>query len=412
VLLLAREAGLVDLAAEPPRSRLDVVPLFETHADLEAAPAVLDELCADPVWQRQLAARGRRQEVMLGYSDSAKDAGLLPACWALYTAQLRLAEVARRHGVELLLFHGQGGTVGRGGGSPVFRALTALPPGTVHGRLKLTEQGEVISQKYGLAPLADRSLEVLATGTLLAGRAGWRSGVSDEELASFHATMDELAALALPVYRGRVHEDPALFRLFLETTPVRELANVHYGSRPAYRERGTGTMSGIRAIPWVFGWTQTRWLLPGWLGVGTALAAVAARPGGLDQLRRMAARWPFFDDLIGKIEMTLAKADVEVASLYVRVLGGDEALASELAAELRRAVDVVTALRGRPLLQGEMLERSIALRNPYVDALSALQISLLRRKRAMAEDHPDRPLVDRVLGTVTNGIAQGLRNTG
>ncbi|MCB9689274.1 MAG: phosphoenolpyruvate carboxylase [Alphaproteobacteria bacterium] len=412
MLLLAREAGLVDLAADPPVSRLDAVPLFETRDDLVAAPAVLEELCGDPVWQRQLEARGRRQEVMLGYSDSAKDAGLLPATWALYRAQTQLAEVAGRHGVHLLLFHGQGGTVGRGGGSPVYRALAALPPGTVHGAIKLTEQGEVISQKYGLAPLADRSLEVLVTGTLLAGRSDWRQAVPPEDVATFHATMEELVRLALPVFRQRVHEDPALFHLFLQTTPVRELARVHYGSRPAYRDRGTGTMSGIRAIPWVFGWTQTRWMLPGWLGVGTALATVAARPGGLSRLQAMARTWPFFDDLLGKVEMVLAKADVEIALAYVRALGGDEALAGVLAEELRRTVDAVVAIRGHALLEGQVLATSIQLRNPYVDALSVLQIALLRRKRALAEGDPGMERVDAMLGTVTNGIAQGLRNTG
>ena len=315
ILLLAREAGLVDLAADPPRSRLDVVPLFETRDDLVAAPAILEDLFADPAWQRQIAARGRRMEVMLGYSDSAKDAGVLPAAWALYRAQLALGEVARRHDVDLVLFHGQGGTVGRGGGSPVSRAIAALPPGSIPRAIKVTEQGEVISQKYGLAPIADRSLEVLATGALLASGAGKGAARGSdapdaEEIASFHATLDRLAALALPPFRRLVHEDDALFRLFLGATPVRELALVHYGSRPAYRERaGVGTMKGIRAIPWVFGWTQARWMLPGWLGVGTALSSVAAEPGGLQHLQQMAARWPFFDDLLGKIEMVLGKSD-------------------------------------------------------------------------------------------------------
>lgn len=415
ILLLAREAGLVDLAADPPVSRLDVVPLFETLADLEAAPAVLDALCRDPAFSRQLAARGRRQEVMLGYSDSGKDAGILPASWALYRAQEALAAVARDHGIELVLFHGQGGTVGRGGGSPVYRAMSALPPGTIGRAVKLTEQGEVISQKYGLLPLAERSLEVLVAGALVAGRSDWRAGLDPAEVAAFHAQMDELAALALPVFRGRVHEDGALFQLFLGATPVRELAQVHYGSRPAYRDRGTGTMAGIRAIPWVFGWTQTRWMLPGWLGVGTALATVAARPDGLARLRRMAQVWPFFDDLIGKIEMVLAKSDVEIARAYAEALGGDPNLVDALAGEHQRAVDAVLAIRGTSelLATNDVLRASIRLRNPYVDPLSMLQIVLLARKRALDEDSVvERAAIDRAIGTVTNGIAQGLRNTG
>jgi phosphoenolpyruvate carboxylase len=418
VLLLAREAGLVDLAGDPPRSRVDVVPLFETLADLEAAPSVVADLLADPVWKRQLEARaggGRpRQEVMVGYSDSAKDAGLLPAAWALYRAQEDLAAVAARHGVGLMLFHGRGGTVGRGGGSPVFRALAALPPGSVDGQLKVTEQGEVISQKFGLAPLAARSLEVLVTGTLEASTDDWRERAAPGEDARFREVMDRLSALALPVYRKRVHEDPALFQLFLQCTPVRELANVHYGSRPAFRAKGAGTMAGIRAIPWMFGWTQTRFMLPSWLGVGTALATVAAEPGGLETLRRMAAVWPFFDDLLGKIEMVLAKGDLEVARMYVDHLGGDRALFDELAAEHQRTLDTVLAVRESAVLlkDNPVLQAAIVLRNPYVDALSLLQVDLLSRRRAVADDAPEAPTLDQAVGTTLNGVAQGLRNTG
>jgi len=413
-LVLAREAGLVDLAAPEPVSRLDIVPLFETRADLVAAPDIMRSLFEDPVYRIQLRARGDRQEVMLGYSDSAKDAGVLPAAWALYRAQEALAEVAREAGVELTLFHGRGGTVGRGGGSPVFRALQALPPQTVAGSIKTTEQGEVISQKFGLSPLASRSLEVLVAGTLVAGVQDWRSRVSDEEAASFRATMDELSALALPVFRGRVHEDDALFQMFVGCTPVRELAHVHYGSRPAYREKGSGTMKGIRAIPWVFGWTQIRLMLPSWLGVGTALSEVAQREGGLEHLRRMARQWPFFDDLLGKIEMVCAKADLAIARLYVEQLGGDIALFEELEAEYRRVVDAVLAIREYDVLleHNPVLRDAIRLRNPYVDPLTLLQLSLLRRKRAMASDDPALADTNTALGAITNGIAQGMRNTG
>jgi phosphoenolpyruvate carboxylase len=379
-----------------------VVPLFETLDDLVAAPVIMGELLQDPVWKRQLEARGRKQEVMLGYSDSAKDAGVLPAAWALYRAQVALAELAHQHGVELVLFHGQGGTVGRGGGSPVYRALAALPPGTLGHAIKLTEQGEVISQKYGLAPIAERSFEVLATGVLLAATAE-----DPPDIARFHAAMDRMAAAALPVFRGIVHDDPALFQFFLQATPVRELANVHYGSRPAYREKGTGAMAGIRAIPWVFGWTQTRWMLPGWLGVGTALTAELATPDGLALLREMAATWPFFDDFLGKVEMNLAKTDLEVARAYADALGGDPAVVALLAAEHDRTRAAVAAIRqAEPLAGNPVLRTSIALRNPYVDALSALQIALLKRKRGGQEG------LDPAIGTVTNGIAQGLRNTG
>ena len=414
VLLLAREAGLVDLASDPPRSSLDVVPLFETLRDLTDGPAVLDRLLGDPAYKRQLLARGGRQEVMLGYSDSAKDAGVLPAAWALYTAQEAFAATAARHGVELTLFHGRGGTVGRGGGSPVLRALTALPPGTVDGRIKITEQGEIIGQKFGLLPVAVRSLEVMVAGTLLATHSDWRTGLQAGEEEAFRGVMDRLVGLALPVFRSRVHEDQALFGLFLHGTPVRELANVHYGSRPAYRERGVGTMAGIRAIPWVFGWTQIRLMLPSWLGVGTALHTVASEPGGLALLRRMAEAWPFFDDLLGKVEMVCGKADAEIARLYVSALGADVALLDTLLEEHARTVTALLQIRQRERLleDQDVLRTSIELRDPYVDPLSLLQVSLLRRKRALAEDDPGRAALDAAIGTITNGIAQGMRNTG
>ena len=412
VLLLAREAGLVDLADDPAWSRIDAVPLFETGQDLENGPSVLKTLLADPVYQRQLAARGKRQEIMLGYSDSAKDVGVLPAAWVLYKAQIGLAEAADDAGIELTLFHGRGGTVGRGGGSPVYRALTALPPGTVGGHIKITEQGEVISQKFGLAPIAERSLEVMLTGTLMADRDDWRKDLAPDEIDRFLVTMDELSALALPVFRRRVHEEDALFNMFLGCTPVRHLANVHFGSRPAYREKNVGKMAGIRAIPWVFGWTQIRLMLPGWLGVGTALATVGARPGGRELLQRMAEHWPFFDDLIGKVEMVCAKADMEIARRYVEALGGDKGLFDELEAEYQRTVSEVLAIRRQnTLLESHaVLRTSIDLRNPYVDPLSVLQISLLERKGRAGESESEA--IEIALGTTLNGVAQGLRNTG
>ncbi|MFK7930083.1 MAG: phosphoenolpyruvate carboxylase [Myxococcota bacterium] len=406
VCVLAREAGLVDLASEPPRSAIDVVPLFETRDDLVNAPGVLTQLFADPAYGRQLAARGMRQEVMIGYSDSGKDAGTLPAAWELIRAQLAVAQVCREHGVKLTLFHGRGGTVGRGGGSPVYRGLVALPPGTVDGRIKITEQGEVISQKFGLSELAERSLEVMLTGTLMASRQDWRTPTSAEQLDLWSGVMDRMAAAALPVFRGAVHDDPAVYEMFLKCTPVRELAHVHFGSRPAYREGGTGTMASIRAIPWIFGWTQIRLMLPGWLGVGTALQSEIAA-GNLEILQVMAREWPVFDDLLAKIEMVCAKADLDIAALFVGQLHGDQALFTTLTAEFQRTVDAVLAIRGasRLLESNPMLRGSIELRNPYVDALSVLQVSLLTQKRSGLP-------VDEALGTTLNGVAQGLRNTG
>jgi phosphoenolpyruvate carboxylase len=414
VLLLARETGLVDLAAEPPESRLDIVPLFEMLSDLERAPVVMRALLEDPLYRRQLAARGNRQEVMIGYSDSGKDAGILASSWALYEVQEALAMLFREAGVELRLFHGRGGSVGRGGGSPVSRALAALPPGTVNGRIKITEQGEIISQQFGLLPVAERTLEVTLAGVLLQEFNTWQDVISADELREYRTAMTDLATRGLSVYRELVHENDALFRMFRMVTPIDELADAPFGSRPAYRPGADAGIAGIRAIPWGFGWTQIRLLLPGWLGAGTALAHYASTPEGLDVLRRMAARWPFFDDLLGKIEMVCAKTDLEIARAYVRNLGGDLALLSRLEHEFEITVDAVLRIRDSAILlrDNPVLQSAIALRNPYVDPLSLLQIVLLRRKREPGMDEQTRAAVDAMLATTLSGIAQGLRNTG
>jgi phosphoenolpyruvate carboxylase len=413
VLLFAREAGLVDLAGEQPTSRLDVVPLFETLDDLERAPAVVRSLLSDPVYSRQLDARGRRQEVMIGYSDSGKDAGILAASWALYRAQEALAELCREAGVELRLFHGRGGSVGRGGGSPVYRALAALPPGTTGGRIKITEQGEIISQQFGLSPIAERTMEVTLAGVLLQEFTDWRDGVPAAEEEAFRERMTWLAERGLRVYRGLVHEGGALFALFRTATPIAELADARFGSRPAYRPGAAPGIEGIRAIPWGFGWTQIRLMLTGWLGAGTALADAVSTPAGLAEMRRMASTWPFFDDLLGKIEMVCAKTDLDIARLYVERLGGDVALLAELEAEYRRTVDAVLRIREHEHLADDMpvLQSAIGLRNPYVDPLSLLQVALLARKRASGSPD-DEERIEEVLATTLSGIAQGLRNTG
>lgn len=414
VLLLARETGLVDLNSDPPWSRLDVVPLFETGEDLENGAGTMRTLFNDPAYRRQLRARGMRQEVMIGYSDSAKDVGLIPAAWILHKAQEELHRVCRESGVDLTLFHGRGGTVGRGGGSPVFRALLALPPGTVEGRIKITEQGEVVSQKFGLKPIAERTLEVVLTGTLLVSFPDWCQDLTHEEDAEFHAMMERLADLAVPVYEKLVHQEEDVFRLFQEATPVRELAHVHFGSRPAYREGGAGTMAGIRAIPWIFGWTQMRLNVPSWLGVGTALTKAFEEPGGLELLRSMARRWCFFDDLLSKIEMVCAKTDLEIARLYVERLSNSESLFKDLEQEYRRTVKAILKIRRSEhlLMDHPLLQTDIGHRDPYLDPLSLLQVSLLAKKRQTQEDDPAREDLESVLSTTLNGIAQGLRNTG
>lgn len=415
VMLLAMEAGLLNLAAAKPVSRLDVVPLFETVDDLERAPEVMRSLFDDPVYSRQLEARGRKQEIMIGYSDSGKDAGMIAASWGLYRAQESLAEVCDDAGVELRLFHGRGGSVGRGGGSPVYRALAALPPGTTRGRIKITEQGEIISQQFGLLPVAERTLEVTAAGVLLHEFSDWRKKVGVKEVEDFREVMDRVSARSRDVYHKLVYEDDRLFQLFRMATPIDELANARFGSRPAYRPGATTGIEGIRAIPWGFGWTQIRLMLTGWLGVGTALGEEVSTRTGLRRIQRMAASWPFVDDLLGKAEMVCAKTDVEIARAYVRHLGGDRKLVDSLIGEYQRAVEALLLIRGhRQLLDDSpVLQSAIVLRNPYVDPLSLLQISLLRRKRTgVAKNEREREAIDDALATTLSGIAQGLRNTG
>ncbi len=415
VLLLAREAGLLDLAADPPVSSIDVVPLFETLGDLANAPEVMRSLIQDAAYRRQLRARGDRQEVMIGYSDSSKDAGMLASSWALYRVQESLAPIFREAGITLRIFHGRGGSVGRGGGSPVYRALAALPPETIGGNIKITEQGEIISQQFGLIPIAERTLEVTLSGVLLQELTDWREGVSDTDMERFSQVAERLSSRSLDVYRKLAHDDPGVFEMFERASPIEELASARFGSRPSYRPGGGSGIDGIRAIPWVFGWTQNRLMLPGWLGVGTALSEIVKEDGGLELLQRMASAWPFFDDLLARVDMVCAKADINVTRAYVAKLGGDSKLLEKLIEEYDLTVSMILTIReARTLLSdNQVLSAAIALRNPYVDALSVLQIAQLTRKRALPpESDGEREEVNSILSTTVSGIAQGLRNTG
>jgi phosphoenolpyruvate carboxylase len=315
----------------------------------------------------------------------------------------------------LTLFHGRGGSVGRGGGSPVYRAIAALPPGTTSGRIKITEQGEIVSQQFGLLPVAERTLEVTAAGVLLQQFSDWRKRVGVKEVQDFRDVMDRMSTRSRDVYHKLVYDDDALFQLFRMATPIDELANARFGSRPAYRPGAKAGIEGIRAIPWGFGWTQIRLMLTGWLGVGTALGEEVSTRAGLRRLQRMAQTWPFIDDLLGKVEMVCAKTDVDIARAYVRHLGGDLKLLESLIDEYRRAVEALLLVRGhRQLLDDSpVLQSAIALRNPYVDPISLLQISLLRRKRTGAgSNEHEREAISDALATTLSGIAQGLRNTG
>src|SRR5215218_7277687 len=395
-LWLARRGGLEAGHGTP---RLRFVPLFETLADLEGAPATMETLYACAPYRDALRWHGDRQCVMLGYSDSGKDSGFLSSQWALHRAQERLAWQAGERGLALELFHGRGGSTSRGGGRS-YQAIRAQPFGTVHGRMRLTEQGETISARYGHPELAVRSLEQTASAVLLAS-----NGVGTEVRPEWRSALNGIAARSREVYRALVYEDPDFLRFFEQITPISELGRLNIGSRPPSRAGVSAGVSALRAIPWVFAWTQNRVLLPSWYGAGTALAEA-----DLDMLRTMREEWPFFASLVNTIEMALFKTDLGVAAGYLRLV--DPSLRDRLWDQIR---DELRRLRARMLeVTGEerllastpaLLER-LSHRNPWVDPLNHLQVELLSRVRAGAED--DR---EALLATIS-GIAAGLRNTG
>ena len=375
-----------------------VVPLFETIDDLAAAPRILGELLADDAFARRVAERGGRVEVMVGYSDSGKDGGYLAAQWAIHRAQAELAAVAREHGVELTIFHGRGGSTGRGGG-PTHAAIVSQPPGHPPGRLRLTEQGETISFKYGLRGLARRNLEAAVAGALLATFPEHTARMpTDGE----RALLDDLARASRAAYRAFVWERPEFVPFFRSFTPVDELALLAIGSRPSRRPGDDEYLESLRAIPWVFGWTQNRVLLPAWFGVGTALASVPD-----ERLRCLYDELPFFRSLLDNVEMTLAKSSLEVAREYLALVD-DTALYAEIEREHARTVEaVLRAIGASELLERQpVLRRSIDLRNPYVDPMNAIQVELLRRHRA-GDASARLPLMRSMAG-----IAAALRNTG
>jgi phosphoenolpyruvate carboxylase len=397
VELLQKEAGM--------RRPLRVVPLFETVADLRSAGETIRSLLAIPWYREHVVKLHGRQEVMIGYSDSAKDGGRLAAAWELYQGQEAIVAAGKDNGVRLTLFHGRGGTVGRGGG-PTALAIQSQPPGSIDGALRVTEQGEMIEAKFMIPGIALRTLEIYTTATLEA-----TLHPSEPPKAAWRQAMDELADVARQSYRGVVYENSEFPEYFRTASPIVELEELlKIGSRPARRRPGTDVKS-LRAIPWVFGWTQTRLLLPTWLGVGEALHHGLTEGHGKD-LERMYREWPFFRSTLDLIEMVLAKAEPPIASQYDRALVPKHllSLGEALRARLARTVEALLRVTGHQTLLEEnpVLRRSIDVRNPYVDPINLVQVEILRRLR---EANGDERLHDALLLTI-NGIAAGMRNTG
>jgi len=414
-LLLAERAGLYRPGEGV--AEVSIVPLFETLDDLERCPGEIEKAAQDPIYRRYLDLRGGLQEIMLGYSDSNKDGGILMSSWALYRAQQRLASVGRENGVEFLIFHGRGGSIGRGGG-PSQRAIESLPRGSIDGRFKLTEQGEVLGWKYLLEEIAERNLETTASGVIRASLED--AGVIADphaDLGRYEEAFAEVAQESLGAYRELV-QDPQFIAYYEESTPLAEIALLNIGSRPARRtDSSQRTLDDLRAIPWVFAWTQSRQMVPGWFGAGRALTRLLAKRG-LAFVREMRAAWPFFTSTLDAVAVSLATADMDIAQRYASLVT-DEAAARRLfrkiALDHGRATRAVLQILDQPTILAETstLARSIELRNPYVDPLSFIQLDLLRRKRklvAAGEAVPHE--LDRALLLTINGIAAGLRNTG
>jgi phosphoenolpyruvate carboxylase len=400
VLLLARWTGC--------DAGLQICPLFESVPDLKNARQMLDDLLSLPVYRQHLKTCHDEQMVMIGYSDSNKDGGFLMANWALYQAQEKITQVAREHGIQLTIFHGRGGTVARGGG-PANRAIRAQPAGSINGRFRVTEQGEVIAARYANPALAHRHLEQIVHAVLLASAPGTQTDLAP----AWREAMNQMSATAYRAYRNLVYETPGFLDFWQAATPLDEIKRLQIGSRPSARAK-SGAVTSIRAIPWVFSWMQSRYNLPGWYGLGTGLAS---HPD-LGLLREMYAGWPFFHALLNNTENSLVKADMDIAALYVELVPDQETakkLFGIIRAEYERTRELVLKISGHTdLLEEEPLtQNAVRLRNPYIDPLNYLQVEMLRRLRALPD--PESPAAEplhEVIVLTINGIASGLRNTG
>ncbi len=408
VAVLLKEVGLVHPSG---RSAINIVPLFETIEDLQASSGIMDRMLSLHDYRRLVDSRGSVQEVMLGYSDSNKDGGFVTSGWELYKAEIGLVEVFERHHVRLRLFHGRGGSVGRGGG-PSYDAIIAQPGGAVNGQIRITEQGEIIAAKYGTRESARTNLEAMASATLLASLEPEKLGKADA--TRFAAAMDQLSDNAFRAYRGLVYETEGFVDYFWSSTVINEIATLNIGSRPASRKK-TRAIEDLRAIPWVFSWAQCRLMLPGWYGFGSAVEQwIAEHPDkGMPFLKELYKEWPFFRMLLSNMDMVLAKSSIAIASRYAELVP-DEALREKIFGRIRRewhsCIETLLDIMGQDrLLQGNpLLERSVRHRFPYLDPLNHVQVELLRAHRAQS---PDEQVLRGIQLTI-NGISAGLRNTG
>ncbi len=400
------------------RVKLPIVPLFETRDDLRHAPGILREMFTHPIYRNILRAQADQQVIMLGYSDSNKDCGYITANWELYKAQEAIAAVCREHNVRFTLFHGRGGTIARGGG-PAAKAILAQPIGLLDGRIRITEQGEVLSTRYQDPDLARRHLEQVTYGVLL--------GMyhADHPLAippEWRDAMETISERGFQAYRALVHENPDFLKFWEQATPIAEISMLKVGSRPAFR-RQTRTVQDLRAIPWVFSWMQSRFVLPGWYGLGAALEAMLQRGDAARALlRQMYCEWPFFQTTLDNAQQSLTKADMSIASLYATLVEDEqirERVFTIIRQEFDRTCQAIFEITGQTaLLDNEpVLQKSIRLRNPYVDPLNYIQVEMIRRLRAYQKATADSDTAEiaalrRVIELTINGVSAGLRNTG